>query len=83
MSGKSSYFFFRSFNLPRKSVLQYHKMFFESSGKIEAKIKLNRLSQTYSEGELIAGVLVIEAGHEFRHEGIVVALQGDISMDQM
>jgi hypothetical protein len=47
------------------------------------KIKLNRHSQTYSEGELIAGVLVIEAAHEFKHEGINVSLQGEISMDYM
>jgi len=53
------------------------------AGKIDAKIKLHRLSQTYSEGELLTGVLSIESGHDFKHDGIVVALQGEIAMDEM
>ncbi len=52
-------------------------------GGIQLELILSRASKVYHEGETISGFLRIQTKNEFRHEGIVVSLQGGLTTQPM
>jgi hypothetical protein len=54
-----------------------------SAGGIQLDLNLARVSKVYHEGESIAGSLQIHSGKEFQHDGIQVALQGNVTTQPM